>query len=487
MYRLRTIIPLFLTSLAPTFGDAGTTSCTSSSWSTPACEEERAREFAADRNAEINASIAAVAAARAVPALTLTYCKAPNSTSPRCETERAHELALELSHCHSDASTTPRCEAERTREFAAARNAEINASIAKVAQVRELALSLTHCKTAESTAPRCQVERAREFAAARNAEINASIAMVNAVRVGEFAAARNAEINASIAAVNAARERDFAAARNAEINASVAMVNFVRDRNSEINASIAMVKAVREREFAAARNAEVEASIAAVEFARARNAEINASIATVKAVREREFAAARNAEIDVSIAAVAAERALRFANDARNSAMDTGAISPPEMLPHRPLPTLQHTRSTDPCRGASNPVSPLQFSGDSATIDDQMKPQLDHLAEIAKSCPAVQIEIHGHSASLNAAQTSRSLAEHRAQSAFGYLVAAGVDSKRLGTIGHGDREPAESAANDRVEFRLQDPTGNVAALRIMIDLAELLDQSTGPAVAGLSP
>ena len=116
-----------------------------------------------------------------------------------------------------------------------------------------------------------------------------------------------------------------------------------------------------------------------------------------------------------------------------------------------------------------------------------MKPQLDHLAEIAKSCPAVQIEIHGHSASLNAAQTSRSLAEHRAQSAFGYLVAAGVDSKRLGTIGHGDREPAESAANDRVEFRLQDPTGNVAALRIMIDLAELLDQSTGPAVAGLEP
>ena len=53
-----------------------------------------------------------------------------------------------MTHCKTADSTTPRCEAEQAREFAAARNVEINASIAKVAQVRELALSLTHCKTA---------------------------------------------------------------------------------------------------------------------------------------------------------------------------------------------------------------------------------------------------------------------------------------------------------------------------------------------------
>ena len=251
-----------------------------------------------------------------------------------------------------------------------------------------------------------------------------------------------------------------------------------------------LARAVRESEFRAARHAEIEASVAAVEFTRARNAESDASIAMAKAVREREFTAARHAEISASIAAVAAERALRFAHDARNVGMETGTISPPEMLLLRVAPTLQHTRSTNPCREAADPVNPLQFSGESAAIDEQMKPQLDHLAAIAKGCPAVQIEIHGHSGSLNAAQISRSLAERRAESTLGYLVAAGVDRKRLGAVGHGDREPASyesSASNDRVEFHIQDPTGNTAALRIMTDLAELLDQSSAPAVAGLSP
>jgi hypothetical protein len=102
MYRLRSIIPLVITSLAPTFGDADASFCSSANWSTPACEEERTHEFEADRNAEINASIAAVAAARAALASNLTYCKSPTSTAPRCEAERAHELALSLTHCDSE-------------------------------------------------------------------------------------------------------------------------------------------------------------------------------------------------------------------------------------------------------------------------------------------------------------------------------------------------------------------------------------------------
>ena len=50
------------------------------------------------------------------------------------------------------------------------------------AQVRALALSLTYCKSADSATPRCEAERTREFAAARNAEIDASIAAVVAQR-----------------------------------------------------------------------------------------------------------------------------------------------------------------------------------------------------------------------------------------------------------------------------------------------------------------
>jgi outer membrane protein OmpA-like peptidoglycan-associated protein len=515
MSRLRTIVPLILTSLTPALGGTAAAPCSPINWSTPACEAERDREFAAARNAEINASIAAVAAARSKLARSLTHCKTADSTTPRCEAERTHELALELSHCKLSESTTPRCEAERAREFAAAQNAAINASIARVAHARWLASATTHCKTADSTTPRCEAERAREFAAAQNAAINASIAMVKAVREREFAAARNAEINAALAAVQAERERQFAADQNAKINASIAMVEFVRTQNAAIDRSIAAVKAARDREFAAARNAEINASIAAVkaerertfaaeqnaaisasiamvEFTRARNAEIEASLAIVKAAREREFAAARNTEINASIAAVQARRAIeQAAARAEHTGLETGALPLPQAPVEHLAPTLKHSISTTPCGAAAEQLGPLHFPTTSALIDNTMRPQFERLAEIARNCPAVQIEIHGHATSLGPVHFTRNLAERRAQATRDYLAELGVDKKRMEAVGHGDREPvalmASNASNDRVEIVIKDPALDLAASRIMMDLAELLEPAEVPAVARLSP
>ncbi len=87
---------------------------------------------------------------------------------------------------------SPPPNAWRMKEFTRARNAEINASMA----------------TYDAT---------RAFAAARNKEIEKSIALSDAWRTKEFARARNAEINVSLAAYSANRELvAFAAARNAE-------------------------------------------------------------------------------------------------------------------------------------------------------------------------------------------------------------------------------------------------------------------------------
>jgi outer membrane protein OmpA-like peptidoglycan-associated protein len=465
MSRLRIVIPLCLSSLTvPAFGEQAATFCHPSSWTSSRCQAERAHAFAARRNAEVAASLAAYYVARGRLASNMSYCQTADWSTPRCEDERAYELALARSHCKTSDDSSPRCTAERARNFAAERNAEINASLAAVREARRLALSMTHCKTPDSTTPRCEAERAREFAAERNAEINASLAAVAAVRARQFAAARNAEINASIAAVEAEHERQFAAARNAEIDASLAAVAFVRQRNAEIDASIAAVKAEHERQFAAARNAEIDTSLAVAEFVRQRNAEINASIAAAEAERSR-----------------------------RNAGMDTGAIPLPESSTQGLRGTLRHTRYSDPCREAGRPVSPLQFSNGNASIEEWMKPQLDHLAEIARACPAVRIEIDGHTDASAPVQVNRNLAERRAQATLAYLVDSGIDPKRLAAVGHGAREPrvigtASSYRNDRVEFKIDDPAMNTVAARIMVDLAELLDPSyASSTVARLSP
>jgi len=514
MLRSRIVIPLFLSSLiVPALGDTTSSYCQLAGSTTPYCQAERARAFAAARNAEINTSIAAVRAARARLAL---------ANTPRRLAERARELGLARTHCTTPESSAPRCLAERAKEFAAARNAEIDASIAAVTAARRLALSKTHCKTPDSTTPRCLAERAREFAAARNAEIDASIAAVKAARARTFAATRNVEINASIAAVETERARAFAAARNAEIDAAIAAVTFRRERNAEINASIAAAKAARARSFAAARNAEINASIAAVhaeralafaaarnaeintsiaavKFARERNAEINVAIAAAKAEHERAFAAARNAEINATLVAYKARRALRLAmarnRRGRGSArLETGAISIPETPPRRWQSTVRYALRDEPCREAGRPLSPLHFSKASATLEDSMKPMLNRLAVLAKACPAVRIEIHGHADASGPVQVNRNLAERRAQAALDYLVGMGVEPNRLAAISHGAREPraprttAENRArNRRVEFAIKDPAMNAVAARIMWDLSELLDPTYVPAVARLSP
>jgi outer membrane protein OmpA-like peptidoglycan-associated protein len=395
--------------------------------------------------------MAAVAATRAWIAASTTHCKTPDSTTPRCLAERAHDLDLARAHCK-----TPRCKAERARTFAERRNAEIDASMAAVKRVRIIGPSLTYCMSPDSTTPRCEAERAREFAKARNAEIDASMATVASVR--EFARARNAEIDASLAAVK--RERAFASARNAEINASMATVASVR------------------------------------EFERARNAEINASLAAVERDRARAFAAARNAEINASMAASKARRALRLALEwSRQERLETGAIN----LPKNPrlaaaAPVVRRTRHFGPCREAGQLPSPLRFSDGSAEIEPAMKPELDRIAMMARSCPAVRFEIHGYSDNSGPAQVNRHLAQRRAQATLEYLVGSGVDRKRLAAIGRANAQPPAPNTNQdnralsrRVEITIRDPATFAAARRVMWDLAELLDPTYLPPLARLSP
>jgi flagellar motor protein MotB len=193
--------------------------------STARVEAERARAFAAARNAEADRSIAAVANARLKAQVYAVYApfaqqqpsgNVTTASVGRTATISAAEYAALTSHC-ARAPQSPRCEAERIRDFAAARNAEIERSIAAVARNRASIAeqaSLSHC-AAKPGSPRCEAERSRASAAEYAAYTSHCVRAPDsprceAERVREFAAARNAEINRSIAAVAAERARTAA-------------------------------------------------------------------------------------------------------------------------------------------------------------------------------------------------------------------------------------------------------------------------------------
>ena len=380
--------------------------------------------------------------------------------------------------------------------FARARNAEINASIARVAAQR--AKAFEQARNAEINASIARVA----FYRARNGEINASVARVNAQRLKTFVATRNAEINASIARVAAQRAQAFKQARNAEINASIALVVFHRARNAEINASIARVKAQHHKAFEQARNAEINASIARVAFHRARNAEINASIAGVRAQRHKAFEQARNAEINASIALVAFHRARnaeinasialvafhRARNaeinasialvNARRVLLETGTINVSGSRQAR----NQVNDRTQTCAATTLLLDQVRFAKSSIEIDKDARPTLDELATLAERCPGSHIEIHGHTDASGSKQANLRLSERRAEVVAAYLVAAGIDTRRLEIIAHGaahpilpNTTPVFRARNRRIEFTIKDSTAEATAAIVVLDLAKLLD------------
>jgi outer membrane protein OmpA-like peptidoglycan-associated protein len=429
-------------------------------------------EFTRQRNAEIDASIATVARARA-------FEQARNNeiAASIAAVNAARTRQLEIEQNALATRVLAAANAERGRRFAAYQNALASDSIMRVAAVRkwELAMSLTHCKSPRSRTPRCTAERAQKFARRQNALATASIERVKAERERQFSAARNAEIEASIAAVARNRTATKLAINTTHCNGFEVTPRCQAERNRELQLSMTHCKSA------------------------------NDSSPRCVIERDRAFHIARNAEINHSIAAVAGARVLENAGNTAissygtsSSPLETGTLGS-TVLPIDPGPTpardlkLQHNISTEPCGAAGAPFGPLHFAN-GLDIDAAMKPELDRLVAIAQTCPGVRIEIHGYTDGTGSAFTNRSMAQARAQAIADYLITAGVAPNRLATIGRGSltsvlpySKGINRAYNRRVEFVIRDPGMDAAARRVMWDLAELLDPTYVPAVAGLSP
>ena len=121
-----------------------------------------------------------------------------------------------------------------------------------------------------------------------------------------------------------------------------------------------------------------------------------------------------------------------------------------------------------------------------------MMPELDRLASIARICPGVRIEVHGYSDGKGSAVTNRANGAGAAQAVTDYLIAAGMAPNRVAAIGRGGMHSVASlqskgAFSAASRFVIRDPGMDAVARRVMWDLAELLDPTYVPAVAGLSP
>ena len=88
----------------------------------------------------------------------------------------------------------------------------------------------------------------------------------------------------------------------------------------------------------------------------------------------------------------------------------------------------------------------ILFDTDSDKLKDESKPTLDALIAAARTQPSWSFVIEGHTDNVGGDPRNQALSEKRALSVKAYLVAAGVDAKRLTTKGFGASKPV--ASND---------------------------------------
>jgi OmpA-OmpF porin, OOP family len=104
----------------------------------------------------------------------------------------------------------------------------------------------------------------------------------------------------------------------------------------------------------------------------------------------------------------------------------------------------------------------IYFKTGSAEIDTASDALLDSVAQIANRCPAVRIQVAGHTDAVGSRESNRRLSTLRARSVADYLIRQGVSDGRIDSAGYGDSRPvapndteAGRAKNRRIEFAVK--------------------------------
>jgi outer membrane protein OmpA-like peptidoglycan-associated protein len=98
----------------------------------------------------------------------------------------------------------------------------------------------------------------------------------------------------------------------------------------------------------------------------------------------------------------------------------------------------------------------IYFDFDSASLKPESFAELDKLTGLLRSYPTLRIKINGHTDEKGTAEYNLDLSNRRAQSVVNYLVATGIDARRLSSEGFGEAQPisGDDSVNRRVEFEV---------------------------------
>jgi len=87
------------------------------------------------------------------------------------------------------------------------------------------------------------------------------------------------------------------------------------------------------------------------------------------------------------------------------------------------------------------PLKDVFFDFDKAILSNEAKKSLDDNTKWLKANPAVRIVVQGHCDERGTTEYNLALGEHRAKAVRDYLVAGGIDTKRISTISYGEERP----------------------------------------------
>lgn len=122
------------------------------------------------------------------------------------------------------------------------------------------------------------------------------------------------------------------------------------------------------------------------------------------------------------------------------------------------LPEYTCQQEFDTLLGASK----INFTTNSADIDNSSTSLLINLVDVANQCPDTNIEISGHTDSRGSDDYNLRLSQSRASSVMNYLINNGIDPNRLRAVGYGETNPIADnnsdeglAKNRRIEFNVE--------------------------------
>jgi len=103
----------------------------------------------------------------------------------------------------------------------------------------------------------------------------------------------------------------------------------------------------------------------------------------------------------------------------------------------------------------------VQFDSGKATLKAESYKILNQVADIMRRYPDYNLIISGHTDNTGSALKNQKLSENRAKACYEYLLAQGIDGKRMTYVGYGESRPIANnntlrgrALNRRVEFTL---------------------------------